>query len=138
MRSFLRATAFSVALFLPLQATAQEGAETAIQGVISDQFDAFLDEDVNTAWTYASPTIQMLFRTPENFGAMVRNGYPMVWAPTETKFLELRDEDGVPWQRVQVRDAAGQYHVLDYKMVETPDGWLIDAVEFIESIGVGV
>lgn len=138
MKRFIQAAALVTFVALPIQAGAQEGDEGAIQGVISDQFAAFLDEDVDTAWTYASPTIQMLFRTPENFGAMVRNGYPMVWAPSETQFLELRDEDGVLWQRVQVRDAAGQYHLLDYKMVETPNGWLIDAVEFIESLGVGV
>lgn len=138
MKQFILSTALCVSMLLPGPAPAQEASEGAIQGVISDQFAAFIDRDVAQAWNFASPTIQLMFRTPENFGRMVENGYPMVWSPTDTTFLELRELDGELWQKVQVRDAAGKYHLLDYKMVETQDGWLIDAVKLIRAAGVGV
>lgn len=138
MKQIILAVALCLAAVLPGVSPAQTPAESAIQGVISGQFSAFLDEDVDAAWGYASPMIQNMFRTPENFGRMVENGYPMVYTPSETRFLELRDVDGALWQKVQVRDTSGQYHLLDYKMVKTEDGWLIDGVQFIKSVGVGV
>ncbi|MBV7410309.1 DUF4864 domain-containing protein [Maritimibacter sp. DP1N21-5] len=137
MKQFLVICAFSL-LTLPHALRAQMAPDSAIEAVISNQFDAFLDEDVDKAWTYASPTIQGMFRTPENFGNMVENGYPMVWAPTSTEFLELREEAGGLWQRVQVGDMSGTVHLLDYKMVEIDGSWRIDAVVYLESVGVGV
>lgn len=138
MKQIILAVALSLAAVLPGVSPAEDANETAIQGVISSQFSAFLEKDVDAAWSYASPLIQNMFRTPENFGRMVENGYPMVYTPSETRFLELRDVDGALWQKVRVRDMSGQYHLLDYKMVETDGGWLIDAVQFIKSVGLGV
>ena len=134
MKHFLLALAllFAAPLF------AQDARDSAIQGVISSQFDAFIAEDVDEAWSYASPTIQGMFRTPQNFGSMVENGYPMVWHPTNRQFMELRDEDGSLWQRVQVGDMSGVYHLLDYKMVQIDGEWRIDAVIYLEEVGVGV
>lgn len=138
MKQFILVCAIVLTTALPGPADAQAQSEKAIQSVIASQFDAFLDDDLASAWDFASPTIRQIFRTPENFGMMVRNGYPMVWRPSETRFLELRDIEGVLWQKVQIRDTAGKYHLLDYKMVETEAGWLIDGVQFIRSVGVGV
>ncbi|WP_298493783.1 DUF4864 domain-containing protein [uncultured Maritimibacter sp.] len=128
----------SLTLVFAFPLFAQDARDTAIQGVISGQFDAFIAEDVEEAWSYASPTIQGMFRTPQNFGMMVENGYPMVWRPTDTQFMELRDEGGSLWQRVQVGDSSGVYHLLDYKMVQIAGEWRIDAVMYLEQVGVGV
>ncbi|MDF2232770.1 DUF4864 domain-containing protein [Albimonas sp. CAU 1670] len=74
-------------------AAAQEaGAAAEIRGVIERQLEAFLAGDVDAAWGYASPGIQGLFGSVENFGRMVREGYPMVWRPAEWRFLELAPE----------------------------------------------
>ena len=62
----------------------------------------------------------------------------MVWRPTDTQFMELRDEGGSLWQRVQVGDSSGVYHLLDYKMVQIAGEWRIDAVMYLEQVGVGV
>lgn len=60
--------------------------DTKIQNVIAAQIEAFQQDDFQTAFTFASPKIQMLFGSPENFGKMVQNGYPMVWRPSDVTF----------------------------------------------------
>ncbi len=122
------------ALVLAAPAAAQEDA---IRGVIGAQVEAFRADDFATAFTYASPAIKEIFRTPERFGAMVRQGYPMVHRPREVRFLELRTVGGNLWQRVMMTDAQGRVHLLDYMMIETPDGWQINAVQLLPANAVG-
>ncbi|MGI9394103.1 MAG: DUF4864 domain-containing protein [Boseongicola sp.] len=124
---------------LALPATAAEilQSEPGIEFTIESQIEAFLVDDFSGAFTYASPNIRQLFGSPERFGAMVRNGFPMVWRPEEFRFLELREIDGRYWQKVFVRDEFGAVHLLDYQMVETPDGWLINGVQILRPSDVG-
>lgn len=113
------------------------GIETAIRG----QMQAFRGEDVEGAFGFASDGIRRIFVTPERFGAMVRHGYPMVWAPGEVQLLELRFRDRALWQRVRVLDGEGLYHLLDYRMVQSGSGpgapWRIDAVLYLGAAGLG-
>ncbi len=122
------------AILLSSAATAQDAE---IQETIGGQLQAFADRDVDEAFGFASPMIQGMFGTPENFGTMVQNGYPMVWSHDEVRFLELREIAGVLYQKVMIRDANGRLHVLDYKMIETDRGWLIDGVSFLPAPDVG-
>lgn len=108
-------------------------ANEAIETVIGNQLQAFNDRDVTEAFSYASPTIKGIFRDPRNFGAMVENGFPMVWDNADVRFLSLREEQGVLVQRVQLRAADGAIHLLDYAMIETDDGWQINGVQIIEA-----
>lgn len=103
-----------------------------ITGTIDAQIEAFLNDDLDRAFSYASPGIRRVFRTPENFGAMVQGGFPMVWRPTEVQYLELREVAGNLWQKVQITDAAGQVHVLDYQMVNLESRWKINAVQILK------
>ena len=109
----------------------------AIKGVIDDQLSAFNDRDVNTAWQFAAPNIKRLFGSANNFGMMVQRGYPMVWDNADVRFLELRDVGGNLWQKVMLRDAQGGLHILDYLMVDTPQGWQIAAVQLLPPPDVG-
>ncbi|MEX0340806.1 MAG: DUF4864 domain-containing protein [Arenibacterium sp.] len=119
-----------VGLILGLSYTASaQNAE--VQATIDSQIEAFLADDFNRAFTFASPTIQQLFRTPENFGVMVRRGYPMVWRPADVQYLELREINGVLWQKVQITDAEGRIHLLEYQMVELNSTWKINAVQLL-------
>lgn len=110
-----------------------EGIENTIQG----QIDAFLVDDFDTAFTFASPTIQGLFGSSTRFGQMVRNGYPMVWRPSEVQFLELRRQGALLLQKVLVRDANGAPHVLEYNMVQQGETWRIDGVQLLAAPPVG-
>jgi hypothetical protein len=113
-------------------------SDPAIEAVISGQIEAFKADDFDRAFTYASPGIQGMFGTADRFGAMVRQGYPMVHRPTELRFLDLRDENGSPHQKVVIRDAGGAYHVLDYDMERSEGGgWLIDGVQVLRAADVG-
>ena len=111
-----------------LFSTTARADEAAIRDVISSQIEAFQADDFTTAFTYASPTIRQVFKTPENFGAMVRRGYPMVWRPAEMNFLSIETVDGLLWQNVMIRDQGGGLHILEYQMIQMENGWKINAV----------
>lgn len=138
MRKGLMAMGLVGALLLPvlsLPALAQEGP---IRETIQRQIEAFQADDFARAFTFASPTIKGIFGTPENFGAMVKNGYPMVHRPAQVEMGELRDVAGNLWQRVRIVDQAGRAWALDYMMIETPEGWQINAVQILPAPDVGV
>lgn len=141
MRRFALARLLPVILAALVAATplaAQSLRDDAIAATIQRQIDAFLADDFATAFTFASPGIRQLFRTPERFGAMVRSGYPMVWRPAEVRFLALRDHPpGGKVQRVMIRDAAGRLHLLDYLMIPAGDGWQIGGVELLRPPSAG-
>ncbi|WP_299609491.1 DUF4864 domain-containing protein [uncultured Tateyamaria sp.] len=109
---------------------------TEIEGVIGGQIEAFKADDFEQAFTFAAPSIQGIFRTPENFGRMVTQGYPMVWRPADVTYLDLREEGGRYVQTVRIEDAEGAVHFLAYAMVETADGWKIGGVQLLDAPGV--
>lgn len=130
MRRFLLGVAMAVT-------ASMAQANDAIESVIGDQLQAFNDRDVEGAWGYASPMIQGLFGNPVRFGAMVQQGYPMVWDNNDVRFLDLREAQGAQQQRVMIRDDQGGLHMLEYQMLETPDGWQIDGVQLLLAPDVG-
>ncbi len=134
MIRILAAGALAACLALPLQAQDRG----AIESTIRAQMEAFLARDVDEAFAYASPTIRQLFGTPENFGRMVQQGYPMVWDNRELRFLGIRPEAGGYVQSLILRDPQGVTHVLDYLMIETDAGWQINGVSIVPAPGVGV
>ena len=107
-----------------------QGAEdaAAIEQVISDQLADFNARDLPGAWAHASPMIQGMFGTADNFGRMVSTGYPMVWTNSDATFQEVEEVGGTLHQKVLVRDAEGAGWVLDYEMVEVDGAWLINGV----------
>jgi len=109
---------------------------TEIEGVISSQIEAFKVDDFAQAFTFAAPSIQGMFRTPENFGRMVTQGYPMVWRPADVTYLDLRQEGGRYVQTVRIEDAQGTVHFLAYSMIQTENGWKISGVQVLDAPGV--
>lgn len=132
--SRLAVLALVAVLALPAPGRAQSDG---IEATIRSQIAAFLADDFAQAFTFASPSIKALFGTPENFGMMVRNGYPMVHRPADVRMLDRREVAGQTWQRVMITDSAGRLHVLEYQMLATPDGWQINAVRLLPQDGVG-
>ncbi|TAG23105.1 MAG: DUF4864 domain-containing protein [Rhodobacterales bacterium] len=135
----MRAHVFALCLsLLPMMALAEEPRNPAIETTIQSQLNAFIADDFATAFTFASPNIKGIFGTAENFGAMVKNGYPMVYRPAEVEMGELREVAGNLWQRVRVVDQAGKAWYLDYMMIETAEGWQINAVQLLPAPDIGV
>ncbi len=137
MRMVLSTVVFLMAMTLSLKAETALPREPGIETTIQSQIDAFLADDFATAFTFASPNIQGLFGSPDRFGAMVRQGYPMVWRPSDVQFLELRETNGRLLQKVMVRDAGGTFHVLEYQMIEADGRWRINGVQLLRAPGVG-
>lgn len=127
----------TLALALMLAGPAKAQSE-AIEGVIGAQIEAFRADDFGAAFDFASPTIRNIFRTPENFGRMVQQGYPMVWRPAEVQYLALEPRGGQMVQRVLVTDQNGGLHVLEYYMIQTENGWQIDGVSLLPAPDIGV
>jgi hypothetical protein len=130
----MRLRLIAAALLAAWPAWAQE---EPIQSTINAQIEAFRASDFETAFTFASPTIKQMFRTPANFGSMVVTGYPMVVNPAMVEMQDLRTVAGALWQRVRVTDQRGQAFLLDYQMIEGPEGWLINAVQLQKAADVG-
>lgn len=116
---------------------AQTPDRQAIQSLITDQMAALQADDFSAAFRLASPMIQGLFGDPANFGAMVKQGYPMVYRPKSVRMLGVRQTGGLIWQRVMVTDSAGATHMLDYQVIKAPTGWHINAVQLLPQTGVG-
>lgn len=104
-----------------------------IEATIDRQLQAFSADDFETAFTFASPNLQRLFQTPGNFQRMVVQGYPMVWRFRSVDFLELNERSGALWQRVRIVDDQGVTHILDYRMLQTSDGWRINGVQLLDA-----
>ena len=102
-----------------------------IRQTIQSQLDAIAADDYATAFDFASPTIKGIFGDAAQFEEMVRQGYPMVAEHRSFTMMELRTVAGNLWQRVQIVDQSGRAHLLDYMMVETDQGWQINAVQLL-------
>ncbi|MDH3667493.1 MAG: DUF4864 domain-containing protein [Paracoccaceae bacterium] len=134
MRHILIATFAALLTVLPVQA--EEPADT-IQGVIVSQLDAFGDNDLNAAFAHASPMIQSKFQTPEIFGRMVREGYPMIWRPSSFEMRELQETDWGLVQPVLFQDGVGRSFEAYYEMQQIEGVWRINGVYMREIPGVG-
>lgn len=122
----------ALVLVLMLGSAPARAQERGIEQTITQQLEAFKADDFGAAFDFASPNIKNIFRTPENFGAMVRQGYPMVWRPGEVTYLEQREIAGAIWQKVQIVDGEGRVHILDYQMIQTTEGWQINGVQLLK------
>lgn len=137
MRAILRFLLLTVPLLAASPAPAQEVApadQAAIQQVIQSQLDAFQQDDASTAWSYASPSIQSMFTTPEIFMEMVRTGYSPVYRPREVEFRELGDVNGILVQDVFLVGPDGQPVIARYSMEKQPDGsWRINGCSLMKA-----
>ena len=113
---------------LPAQAseTVNGSDATAIRSVIEGQLDAFLRDDGNKAYGYASPAIQQHFGSVEIFMQMVRLGYPAVYRSTRADFQKPRMIGETMIQEVIVTGQEGTSYLAVYTMEQQDDGsWRI-------------
>ncbi|MEE2773891.1 MAG: DUF4864 domain-containing protein [Pseudomonadota bacterium] len=133
---FLIRTLVFIFLFFNLVAAAEpeksgevSNIESEIRGVISDQIDAFSKFDVERAYSHASKAIKSIFPSAKIFGSMVRQSYPMIWAPKEYHFLKAEVTAGGVIQRVIFTDEKENLHLFDYLMLPNELGnWAINGV----------
>ena len=129
MRRALIATALVLAL-TPVLAGAQAVSAAdarAVRAVIEAQLEAFRRDDAPRAFSYAAPGIRASFGTPENFMAMVREQYAVVYRPRSVSFEEPLMAGADLVQPVRMTDGEGRAWMAIYPMAKQPDGsWRIN------------
>lgn len=133
----MRALILSFVLFLGIGTGGNAQTSDPIASVIEQQIEAFQADDFASAFTFASPSIRQMFGTADNFGVMVRRGYPMVHRPADLEFLDQIDRDGATYQNVRILDQNGTSHFLEYMMIPGPEGWRINGVRFLRAPSLG-
>lgn len=96
----------------------------AAQSIITAQIEAMRADDGPTAYSFASPEIQMKFPTPDSFMAMVKTGYAPVYQPRAFAFAGASVSAGVITQLVDISAADGSDWVAEYRLAAMPDGSL--------------
>jgi hypothetical protein len=114
-------------LFASAQTPLPPADARAVREVVEAQLDAFRRDDAVRAFSYASAGIRAVFGTPENFVAMVRTSYAVVYRPQSVRFEAAVVMEGVVVQPVRMTDGEGRAWLAVYALLRGPDGeWRID------------
>lgn len=141
MTGWMKRLFFVTLLALPFGAGAAHADVSAddrgaIRTIIEGQIDAFQRDDGDKAYSFASPTIQGLFPSVDQFMAMVRGGYQPVYRPQAVVFGEVLDTPRGPIQRVFLTGPTGKNWVAIYSLQQQPDGsWRISGCQLVEDKG---
>ena len=128
-RSIFAAAFLALAILAP-KADAQTVEQAdAIENTIRGQVNAMQEDDWEKAFTFASPTIQGIFRSPYNFSEMVKRGYPMVWRPKDVRTGELVQTPRGLMQTMIFVDQQNRLYIADYLMQEIDGQWRINGVQ---------
>lgn len=140
MRNSFRLAALLIALALaalPGAVTAR-AQDIAAEGriVIESQINAFLADDMATAYSFASPAIREIYPDQSRFFDMVKRGYQPVYRPGNFAFGRAKpaaDGSGIV-QEVIIHGPDGQDWTALYSLIKQPDGSLkINGVQMIKS-----
>ncbi len=118
-------------------APAQNNPQAGIEETINGQIEAFKVDDFTSAFEFASPAIQQIFGSAGRFGEMVQQGFPMVQAPAQLRFFELKQRPGRMLQTVMIQDQQGVFHMLEYEMIMAGGSWQINGVRLLAQPEVG-
>ena len=125
-----------VASFISLLSTLVFADESEmVRTTISSQIEAFKENNIEKAFTFAAPNIQAQFSNPEVFGLMVKNGYPIIWRPKSFKFTKFQDLGNQSIQRVLFQSHDGRLKTYDYILEKYDDLWKIAGVLTINLAG---
>ena len=99
----------------------------AIRSVIEAQLAAFAADDADAAFAFASEGIRKTFGTADNFLAMVKASYPVVYRPASVLFLDPEKIDDEIMQGVEMSDDTDRLWLAVYRMQrQTDNTWRID------------
>ena len=102
--------------------------EEIVKKVISSQLLAFKEKNIKRAYSFAAPNIKRQFSNSENFGLMVRNGYPVIWRPKSYKFVKFSTNGKRSVQRVLFRSTTDALLTYDYLLERFSSEWMIAGV----------
>ena len=121
-------SSFLIVLFISTSAfSITDEDEKEIISVVSQQLQAFQDDDFEKAYSFASPIIKKIFPSPKAFGEMVVGQYQAVYRPKSVNFGNVSFRDGEPSLEVYLVDPNGEFVTAIYSMQQQEDGeWLIN------------
>ena len=93
-----------------------EHDKVIIRQAIEKQLQAFQENDADSAFAFASPTIQQQFATPEKFMSAVENEYQAVYRPRAVMFRGFKTIDNYPAQVLILMDEKGDLTQAIYVM----------------------
>ena len=111
-------------------------AQTAIQDVISKQFEAFRTEDGPAAEAFAAPGIKEKFPTADSFMGMVKSAYPALIRPRSTHFDSVTTTGFGVVQKVTIVSSDGQLWTAAYTMTLVDGQWRISGCYVLKAEGV--
>lgn len=125
----LRGAILAAFIALPAQADDKAKNSDAFENIIEAQISAFARDDGMAAFGLASPDIQRMFRSADQFMQMVRSRFKPVYRPQSYQFEESLFVDGQHAQPVRVIGPDGRGVIALYRMQEQSDGsWRIAGV----------
>jgi hypothetical protein len=106
----------------------------SVRAVVQSQLDAFAADDADRAFSYAAPSIRQMFGSAQNFIAMVRASYPVVYRPASVAFLVPESVGGEVIQAVHFTDGQGGLWLAVYHLQRQHGNvWRISGCELAES-----
>ncbi|WP_422370133.1 DUF4864 domain-containing protein [Hoeflea sp.] len=131
--SLLAALVAAVSLTI-VPARANDAA--AGRAVIESQIEAFLSDDMSTAYSFAAPNIKKMYPDESRFFDMVRRGYAPVYRPGNYAFGRSKvapDGTGLV-QEVLIQGPNGRDWTALYSLERQPDGsFKINGVQMIRA-----
>ena len=122
-----------LSLTLPALARAEEPVDT-VQDVIQRQIGAFLNDDAEMAYSFASPTIREKFASVEAFFDMVKKGYAPVYRPGNFAFGRSKVDGDMVVQEVLISGPDGKDWTALYQVVRQPDdSYKINGVHMVRA-----
>ena len=116
---FVRSVAALSLLLASLGAQAQALSATDAQRIIATvqgQLDAFAQDDAEKAFSFAAPNIRSLMVNADNFLAVVRNQYRVVYRPASVVFIKPQGQRNNAVLRVQMTDSDGDPWLATYSL----------------------
>ena len=136
MRARLTLAVLCFACFsIGLPARAEDPIEAA-RLVIESQISAFLKDDADLAYSFASPKIKNVFPDKEQFFAMVRKSYEPVYHPGNYAFgrNKILSDGAVVLQEVLISGREGKDWTAVYELGKQPDGsYKINGVQMLKN-----
>jgi len=120
-----------IGLISPVSA---EDVQAEAQQLIESQIKAFLNNDAETAYSFAAPGIKALYPDKDVFFAMVKRGYEPVYHPGNYAFGRSQSQDGdaLVYQEVLITGADGKDWSAIYQLGRQPDGsYKINGVQIV-------
>ncbi|WP_052093295.1 DUF4864 domain-containing protein [Hoeflea phototrophica] len=125
-----------VAATLLLLTPARADDAAAAQSIIESQIQAFLADDMATAYSFAAPSIKRMYPDESRFFDMVKRGYQPVYRPGNFAFgrSKLAPDGSGLIQEVLIQGPDGQDWTALYSLERQPDGsFKINGVQMIKA-----